>query len=275
MTIKYLVAKHIDDPFRNETRNVGVILTRGAEVYARFVGEREDGVFDARKLGTRFRFAGAYTQWREYWRDLIHERNLDEAISTKSANYFVEAGGELTDEGSDSLTTVCDFLYKLVVSDGGANAAFDQSEEEATGSDLSADIRDALKSFNILADGRDLIIRHPVEQDALVTGQKVQHKPSFSQRNGRLSIFEYLDLSSPRYNKTKERAGWMAYMFSDVHDADPNADSFSIVRPEDTGGEAIEYAKTLIAKESRVVNWSDSNERSRFLHERQLVADQV
>ena len=70
---------------------------------------------------------------------------------------------------------------------------------------------------------------------------------ALSQQNGHLCVFEYIDLSTTKINKAKERAGWMAYMFDDIKGLSPTAETFSLVRPEkDSGVEQTDYAKTIL-----------------------------
>lgn len=65
----------------------------------------------------------------------------------------------------------------------------------------------------------------------------------------------------------------MAYMFEDIKSVNPAAQTYSLVRPEREGGvEQIEYAKTILRGDSTIVNWSDENERRKFLQERKQVA---
>ena len=62
-------------------------------------------------------------------------------------------------------------------------------------------------------------------------------------------------------------------MFDDIKSITPNAETYSLVRPEkDEGVEQIEYAKTILRGGSKVVNWSDTQERGKFLEERVQVA---
>ncbi len=87
---------------------------------------------------------------------------------------------------------------------------------------------------------------------------------------------EHIDLAQVRQNKTKERAGWMGYMFSDIREGNPDCEAYSLVRPEKAFGAApIEYAKEVLSKESRVVNWSDEREKGAFLEERRRIAETV
>jgi hypothetical protein len=108
-----------------------------------------------------------------------------------------------------------------------------------------------------------------------VIGKHVAHSPTFSQRNGHLALFEYIDFGTRRVNKVKERAGWMAYMFSDVRALEPDCVSYSILRPERASVGAVEYAKSLLGGESKLVNWANEAEREAFLAERRLVAESI
>jgi hypothetical protein len=116
-------------------------------------------------------------------------------------------------------------------------------------------------------------LRHPVVTNQNILGKHVTHTPSFSQQNGHLYVFEWINLSSSHINKAKERAGWMAYMFEDIRSINPTAETYSLVRPEkDEGVEQIEYAKTILRGDSKIVNWSDTQERREFLEERVQIA---
>ncbi|MCK1366407.1 hypothetical protein [Bradyrhizobium sp. 62] len=274
MSAQYWIAKYVDDPFRNEPRNVGVIVEANGSLVARFFGEREDGVFDARKIKSKFLYPNVYSQWRDFWRDRIKSRDLTGIIKGKTANFYVDAGGDVTDTGSDNSGEVCHFLYTLLVG-AGAMEAFDWKDTEDSEVDLAEDITVALKEFDVLATSADLLEvgRHPVVRNRDILGSHVTHTPSFSQQNGRLYVFEHINLSSMHINKAKERAGWMAYMFEDIRSAHKEAQAYSLVRPEkEDGVEQIEYAKTMLRGESKVINWSDENERQGFLQERKQVA---
>lgn len=167
---------------------------------------------------------------------------------------------------------MCQFLYTLLVSSG-PKEAFEWGDVEDSEVALAQDITTAFREIEVLASGSQLMRRHPVVPNRSVPGQHVTHTPSFSQQNGHLYVFEYIDLSTTKINKAKERAGWMAYMFDDIKGVNPTAETFSLVRPEkDSGVEQIDYAKTILRGGSKIVNWSDDNERGQFLQEREQIA---
>lgn len=271
MAASYWVAKYVEDPFRNETRNVGVFVRVGDVVAARFLGEREDGIFDARKIGKQFSHPQIYMQWRRYWRTQLHKEAVEGLTRHPTPNYFVQVGGKVSDTGSDSADEVCHFLFNLLVG-GGPVDAFEWNQDDESEVALADDIVSALQSRSLFNSERQEL-PHPVEAGVSIRGGTVTHSPSFSQRNGRLYVIEHIDLSTTRLNKTKERAGWMGYMFSDIRDINPDAVPYSIVRPAQGGllGQ-IEYARTFLESQSKVVNWADREERDKFLNERETVA---
>jgi hypothetical protein len=273
MSVHYWIAKNIEDPFRNETRNVGVIARDARGIAARFVGERDSGELDRRLLGQRFRHPDVYLQWLAYWRGEINHGRLDAIVKATTPNYFVVEGGEITDTAPDTVEAVCAFLYSLLISDGPVMQAFELAEEEDVTRGLGSEISHALRDLDILSDTAKLVVRHPVNRDAPIRGKHVVHTPSFSQKNGLLYVYEAIDFTMKRPKLVRERAGWMAYMYADIKQEDQSAKTYSIFRPnEEDGGDTIEYAKKMLGGESALVNWSDDDERKRFLNERQRLA---
>jgi hypothetical protein len=273
MSVQYWVAKNVEDPFRNETRNVGVIVRDARGFAARFIGERDSGELDKRLLGQRFRQPDVYLQWLAYWRQEIRHGRLEAVVKATTPNYFVVKGGEITDTDSDTAESVCAFLYSLLISGGSVMQAFELAEEEDLTRGLGSEISHALMDLDILSDTVKLTVRHPVKRDAPIKGKHVVHKPSFSQKNGRLYVYEAIDFTMKRPKLIRERAGWMAYMYADIRQEDQGAETYSIFRPnQEDAGETVEYARKMLRGESTLVNWADDNERKRFLTERQRLA---
>ena len=271
MTAQYWVARYVPNPFRNEPRNVGVIVRKGDLVVGMFVGERENGTLDGRKTAG-FSNPAVYSQWHKYWKRKIAARAVDDIIDATTPNYGVVYGGDVTDIGEDNALTVCRFMYNLLVG-GGIAEAYEWTEEKISVK-LVEDIVLELDRTAILEKTGQLFARHPVQRNASVFGKSVTHTPSFSQRNGKLTVMEYIDLGVNQINKAKERAGWMAYMFRDIKDREPTSDAISLVRPEgDAHSEQIAYARQALAGGSKIVNWFDDNERGSFLEERKRIAE--
>jgi hypothetical protein len=276
MTVAYWIAKYVEDPFRNEPRNVGVIVRSGDTAVARFVGERETGTIDRRLLGQRFQYPEIYLQWVTYWRNRIETGTLEDAVKAASSNYYLVYGGEVTDTASDSVDTVCAFLYTLLVSDEPIMAAFEVAAEADETKGLSSEISRSFTELNLLGDSPKLGVPHPIKRDETVRGKHVSHRPSFSQKNGALYVYEAIDLTFKRPKLIRERAGWMAYMYNDIKEAEGDAKAYSIYRPnKDDAGGIVEEAKKILSGASVLVNWSDDKDRRAFLDERRRVAESV
>jgi hypothetical protein len=134
---------------------------------------------------------------------------------------------------------------------------------------LATEIAATLDHLQLLESDRTLFARHPVVKERPVSGHYVTHTPSFSQRNGRLYVFDQIDLSGPRPTKINERAGLLGNMFSDIRAAESDLQAYSLVRPHtENSSDAIDYAKKVLGSESSIVNWLDENARGTFLEER-------
>lgn len=118
----WLLAKYVPDLRRNEPRNVGLILLRGDEVAARFVGQRQsDGTIDGRKA--KMVNLANYKRWVAYWRRLM-DKGPDALLAAtqrpeRTSSYVLEVGGEfLSDEDPAMPTSVLlDHLYHELVDD--------------------------------------------------------------------------------------------------------------------------------------------------------------
>jgi len=271
MIANYWTVKYVEDTFRNEPRNVGVIVCKNGVYSAKFIGERMDSTIDGRRL-RGFKYPSVYTQWITFWRKKLLRRDIAAIVNGNASNFYVEEAGEVTETGSDGASEVCDFLYNLVVEKGPVEA-FDWLEIDDPSIALEADIAAAFSSSEILSSGSNLLTPHPVMRNEAVPGRNVTHTPSFSQLNGKRYVMDYLDFSSRKELKTKERAGYMAFMFNDIQDFDENAVSYSIVRLEaDDHAGQIEYATKVLGSASTIVNWIDERAKSQFLAERRVVA---
>jgi hypothetical protein len=86
-------------------------------------------------------------------------------------------------------------------------------------------------------------------------------------------VYEAIDFTMKRPKLVRERAGWMAYMYTDIKQEDQSAKTYSIFRPnQEDAGETVETRRKCIGGESTLVNWGDASERKRFLNERQRPA---
>jgi hypothetical protein len=278
MPAEYWLAKYVDDAFRNEPRNVGIIVSTPEGLAARFAGERDDLTMDKRRLGQRFRYADVYLQWVDYWREQIEKNDLAEILGASTPNYYIVRAGEVSDTGADSPAVICNFLYNLLVSDASVMEAFELATETDAERDLSLDVSSTFAEWQILSDSPTLHVRYPIRKKQPIRGGHATHEPSFSQQNATLSVFEAIDFTAKKPKLLRERAGFMAYMFSDIRQLlHEGVQAYSIVRPASEGeaGEAIEYARAMLSGESTIVNWADIGARDVFLRERRAVAESL
>lgn len=272
MDAKYWIAQTVPDLFRDEPQNIGVFVSHGGRVAARFYGEVGDQL-DGRKLRS-LPYPDVYKQWVQHWRKSVRSGVDIEHVLKSSGNYRVKLGGEVSDVRDDSADDVANYLYSLLVSDGGLREALGGTDEDAAEVTLEKDVADEFSSRNIFGQ-TDSSIRHPVQRGVVITGRNnVEHRPAFVQENGHLCIMESVDFTALQKSRSKDHAGLSAYIFSDMRAARPTVEAISIVKVTDTERalQDVDYALRLLRNESTVVNWLNPIERSAFLAHRVEVA---
>ena len=139
----WLVVKYMPDRRRREPRNVGVIVSDGRRIEARFLGEDAAGELDLRRVPRWVKSRSTFRTWVRYLRDRIpavSATDLGELIGVVSgSNYVVEPGGiELVPAAAPELSALRDELFTLLVS---ADA---DVEELGSGVDLKAQCEQVL-----------------------------------------------------------------------------------------------------------------------------------
>jgi len=273
MKTPYWIVQHIPDVFRNEPRNIGVIVSNGDSTRAKFFGEDENGQLDGRKLKS-LPYPEVYRQWVSYWRrELLND--FEDMEKFTIGNYRLMRSGEVEDIGSDNLDEVLEYLYTVLVSDGAITEALQPREvTETTSLYLELEVAKHFTELNILDQNVEIPLAHPILRNAPVQGTAVTHHPAFSQRNGRLYVMETADLTSIKRKQSRDHAGFVAYMFRDIKEISSNTERFSIVRvtEEDLSIEEVKYSMNSLRNESEVINWLKENERTNFLQECQRMS---
>jgi hypothetical protein len=97
MTTRVLLAKYIRDPRRWEPINVGVIVLRGDEAHAHFLGERTGGSIDARTTRHIVGDAEVFAEWVKYWRQAlaVGAEGAREILNRTTPNYWIAEQGEV------------------------------------------------------------------------------------------------------------------------------------------------------------------------------------
>lgn len=131
-----IVAKHVPEKFRNEPRNVGVIICAGGSVMARFLGEdRRTGRLNLNQVPQSLvRDKQAYRSWVEYWRECLNDpdryapfgpggiaratsRHMETLLSFhKDGQYFLTGGMSLIEDiAPANLAPALDNLFERLV----------------------------------------------------------------------------------------------------------------------------------------------------------------
>jgi hypothetical protein len=272
MSAEYWVVQHVADLFRNEPRNVGVIVRFQGQTFARFFGEDSEQRLDGRRIKA-LPYPDVYKQWVRYWR--THLGNIDAVIKNTKEHYRVGAGGMLTDLHDSDIYSAADHLYSVLVSDGGiAEALTAKAEFEAPGVSLELEIERTFSERALLARENETAIAHPIRRQATIAGRVASHTPAFSQVNGRLCVIESVDLTSPKRRTWRDHSGFVAYMFRDIADQNGQTERYTLVRalPEDRQTPEGDYALKVLSNESKLIDWTDGGQREQFIAERSLVA---
>ncbi len=267
MSMHYWVAQHISDLFRNEPRNIGVFVRNEEQMAARFIGETENSQIDGRKL-KGFSRPEVYRQWVEFWKDQIPRNRPEDLVKSSGSHYRVVSAGKVSDTDNDTPEMVVNYLYSLLVSEGGLKEALENEEDslEDPAISLQDDLITTLME-NELLESDDLFIHHPIRKNVKIPGKNLSHTPAFVQENGSLYVMEPIDFTQSRKKYSKDHAGLSAYMFRDIRDSISNVSSIAIVKvtEEDLEVEDVQYGMAVLENEADIVNWLDSKQKSQFI----------
>jgi len=275
MTARYWIAQYIRDVFRNEPRNVGIIVQLGDEMAGRFLGETSPGNVDRRSLRD-WSYPGVYCQWVRYWRKEISKSSIATILEANGSNYRVVEGGYVTDIGNDKTEDVMSYLFALLVSRGGFSEALQQDREQPDRVKLELEVTLELEKMNLLAPTDEPIHSFLIQRNKPVIGKSnLAHKPTFVQENGYLYVMETIDFTSYQKKRTSDRAGLAAFVFQDIRSLTESTHAIALIRLEvaDMKHEDVRYGLGLLtASDAEVINWLESSNRERFLDERKRVA---
>ena len=142
----YLIAKYVPDVFRNEPRNIGVVVWTEFEVGAKFFAADESGNVDKRRVPDFVEPKDMYKQWVRFWHAEIQKPKIEFIGSTRQAerscpefvealqttargNYFLQDGGVVLEEvRKDNFRKVLDELFLSLVASVEAEEKEDSSE---------------------------------------------------------------------------------------------------------------------------------------------------
>jgi hypothetical protein len=273
--VSFFAVRHVADLIRNEPRNIGVVVTDGALIGARFVGETAPGELDLRRVSPSIvPDRHLYAEWHHRWRSLVARHS--ETSDTAGARAFgifdwfrVESTpafsvGPASDWYIDSdvrspadLDRLTHEIFQRMVDP--AAVGFTAVDANATGGpakpaalrsiELAEAIAATFRARHILETSTEsnLFAEYPVRVDRPVRGRNpVPHVPKFVQENGRRFVMEQVDFNVPNAEASREHAAYTAYMLSDIGRGSPVAEP-DITRPV----EAIALVNRVSGAEAR------------------------
>ncbi|MFR9724514.1 hypothetical protein ACL02R_14300 [Streptomyces sp. MS19] len=122
----WFLVKYVDDVFRNEPINVGVVVTSSQGVGSRFLGQRPDGSINGQRINKRVRGVETYKAWVKFICKEALRGTLDARIESLSKrvgeSYLVERRGPVLETADGRLPQgVADELFSVLVASEVAN----------------------------------------------------------------------------------------------------------------------------------------------------------
>jgi hypothetical protein len=273
---RYWIAQHVSDLFRNEPQNVGVLVEDSGKTSARFFGEASPNSFDGRKLRS-FTFPDVYKQWVSFWRAESLRHKADALVQLSGSHYRVVLGGDVDGVDEGDVDSAATYLYSLLVSEGGFREAVAGIAEadELAGATLLREVTDAFKADELLERDGGLFVAHPVRRGRSIRGgSTLEHKPAFVQENGALYVMETVDFSVKLKTRPRDHAGWAAYVFKDIRNADARTEALAIVNYAETDllDDSVVSGLGMLRNEATLVEWHDSAKRLQFLERCRNIA---
>ena len=274
---RYMIAQYVPNPFRKETRNVGVVVEKDGGLAAKFIGETEPGKWDTGRLRI-FDNPNAYRLWVDHWRKLI-DRNGGSAnlLSSRGYTFSVVSGGSLEDTGTDTPSDLCNYLYGRLVSAGGLAEALSGTADEEHTLALKHEINATFRANDLMAGS--IFAKHPIYADRDVQGVQAFHRVAYYQElKHNAWAMEPVDFTIQRKLMARDHAAYARYVFSDLRKrSDSNGlhiETIAIVRsrPVDLKEKDVERGLAILEGTCRILNWSDPNTRDAFVSEREEIA---
>ncbi len=213
--ITYFIAKYVDDLTRNEPDNVGILVSDGERIVARFDGENDAGAIDLRKVRHRITGSHAYRAWVHYWREAIVSPAsvgvkecppvalLEQLVELESRDFYLEHGGTIVlDADERSLEETARELYERLVREPDPPSPLSLQEKSrqalaAAGAPLEDDSR-FRKQFIV---------------DLDVDGVKVEHEVSYAVMNGDWHYLQEMPFDPGKPRVSRKEASHCAFLF--------------------------------------------------------------
>lgn len=283
--IVYAVAKYIPDLFRQEPRNVGLIVAGEGRALLRFLGD-DDGRLDLRSARMVQADGSLYAEWFAYWRRAVERFNRTSAepatflerLYGDGDTFCLWEGGEyIPDYEGQPLDEIAEKLFARLVQRPEEERVA-REREGRTPKQLFREVRATFRQRGLLAADTeqvdDLGSEHLIRVRAPVPGTAARFRPNFSQRNGVLTVMENIDYSLTDAERATEHALYTATMFDDVRQANSAVIPVELIvivhAVEGMNENAQKAGRAALGRVGDVatVAWDDSSARERFLAER-------
>ncbi|MFJ4963008.1 hypothetical protein ACIP6P_11260 [Streptomyces sp. NPDC088729] len=123
MTANWYLVKYVPDPFRDEPKNIGVVVESEGRGVMRFVGQRNGG-FDGRRVRGVVRSPRTLKAWIEYVEYHLSSGTFMEQVQRLSSrsgqNYRIDFRGTIGQSGSATeMKAIADDLFTELIGDPG------------------------------------------------------------------------------------------------------------------------------------------------------------
>lgn len=126
MAANWYLIKYVPDPFRDEPKNIGVVVENDGRGVVRFMGQHK-GVFDGRRVRGVVRSPRTMKAWIDYVEYHLTSGTFREQVQRLSSrpgqNYRIDFRGTVDSSGSDAeISGLADNLFSELVGDPGPAA---------------------------------------------------------------------------------------------------------------------------------------------------------
>jgi hypothetical protein len=227
MSSRYLIAKYVSNLARMEPRNIGVFLEFNGQIYAKFVGEKNQGL-DLRTVRSLVSHTGSYKQWIEYWRYMLDQRIqsnelLDRILASSRGNYIVTEGDTvfLPREAANDAAHAIDYLFHLLVDE------FPEQKENPEQLSLALKCEEIIKRYEL---GRLPQFEKEPIVEIQVDGLRQHIRPSYRWINGGEIYFQKVSIDAARPDATQKDVTSTAWMFEKLKGAGGDRSTKALVR---------------------------------------------
>lgn len=188
MATDWFLVKYVSDVFRDEARNVGVIVYGDQGAAAQFLGETDAGSFDGRRAKGAVASPDALREWIGYLRHHLEAGSLDHALESLHRrpfdNYRVERRGALLSGPANA--EQCDAIVRELF-----------TELVTTGASSPPELKEVVN--DLLFRRISVPVGHEIERDVqysvTLRGETVMMPFDYRYVNGVTTLLERVSLS--------------------------------------------------------------------------------